>query len=75
MTAPKGPSDSNQLAKSMIDIATGQQPSPVDSRPAPVEPDGAPAHAASIGPERRAEITKKASSKECGEQKGPVKRG
>ena len=29
MTAPKGPSDSNQLAKSMIDSVTGQQPSPV----------------------------------------------
>ena len=75
MTAPKGPSDSNQLAKSMIDIATGQQPSPVDSRPAPVALDGAPAHAASIATERRAEITKKAT-KECGERKSPaVKRG
>jgi hypothetical protein len=29
---PKRPRDPNQLAKSIIDIATGQQPSPVDDR-------------------------------------------
>jgi hypothetical protein len=28
---PKRPRDPNQLAKSIIDIATGQQPSPVDT--------------------------------------------
>ena len=75
MTEPGGPSDSSQLAKSMIDIATGQQPSPVDSRPAPVAPIERQTTQASIAPERRAEITKKAT-KECGERKSPaVKRG
>jgi hypothetical protein len=59
----------------MIDIAAGQQPSPVDSIPAAVAPDGEPAHAASIAPERRAEIAKKAT-KECAERKSPaVRRG
>jgi hypothetical protein len=32
MTPPKSPRDPNQLAKSIIDIATGQKPSPVDNR-------------------------------------------
>jgi hypothetical protein len=51
---PKRPSDPNQLAKSIIDSVTGQQPSPVDNRPAV-------ASAASMTPERRAEIAKKAT--------------
>ena len=35
---PKSPRHPNQLAKSIIDIATAQQPSPVDKRdPAAVE--------------------------------------
>jgi hypothetical protein len=29
---PKRPRDPNQLAKSIIDIATGQQPNPVDNQ-------------------------------------------
>jgi hypothetical protein len=32
---PKRPRDPNQLAKSIIDIATGQQPSPVDRTEGP----------------------------------------
>ena len=72
MTAPKGPSDPNQLAKSMIDVATGQQPSPVDNRPAAVAPDGEPAHAASIAPERRAENAKKARPKSAQNEKAPL---
>jgi hypothetical protein len=32
MTHPKRPRDPNQLAKSIIDIATGQKPSPVDNK-------------------------------------------
>jgi hypothetical protein len=32
MSHPKRPRDPNQLAKSIIDIATGQQPSPVDDK-------------------------------------------
>jgi hypothetical protein len=66
---PKPPTDPNQLAKSIIDMATGQQPSPVDTRdPAAVELErnggleGGAARAASVTPERRAEIAKKAAA-------------
>jgi hypothetical protein len=61
---PKRPRDPNQLAKSIIDIATGQQPSPVDTRnPAAVELDrkGGKARAAGLSPKRRKEIAKKAA--------------
>jgi hypothetical protein len=71
MIDPGGPGDPNQLAKSMIDIATGQQPSPVDSRPAAVAPDGEPSHAASIAPERRAAIAKKARPRSAQNKKMP----
>jgi hypothetical protein len=66
---PKRPRDPNQLAKSIIDIATGQQPSPVDKRdPAAVELarkgglKGGAARAVSLTPEQRAEIAKKAAA-------------
>jgi hypothetical protein len=59
MTDPKRP-DPNQLAKSIIDSVTGQQPSPVDNRdPAAVAPDHKDglkkelAHATTLTPERR----------------------
>lgn len=65
----KRPQDPNQLAKSIIDSVTGQQPSPVDNRdPAAValgRKDGLKgelADAASLTPER-AEIAKKATKK------------
>jgi hypothetical protein len=61
---PKGPRDPNQLAKSIIDIATGQQPSPVDTRdPAAVElgRKRGKARAAGLSPKRRKEIAKKAA--------------
>jgi hypothetical protein len=64
---PTHPRDPNQLAKSIIDIATEQQPSPVDNRPAAValgrkgELNEGLAHAASMTPKRRAEIAKKAA--------------
>jgi len=66
----KRPQDPNQLAKSIIDSVTGQQPSPVDHRgPAAValghknELKGEPAHATSLTPERRGGIAKKATKK------------
>ena len=66
----KRPQDPNQLAKSIIDSVTGQQPSPVDNRdPAAValgRKDGLKgelAHATSLTPEQRAEIAKKATKK------------
>jgi hypothetical protein len=66
----KRPSDPNQLAKSIIDSVTGQQPSPVDHRdPAAVALGhkdgikGEPAHATSLTPERRGGIAKKATKK------------
>ena len=66
----KRASDPNQLAKSIIDRVTGQQPSPVDSKDwAAATPDhkegvmGELARATSLTPEQRAEIAKKAAKK------------
>lgn len=71
---PKRPRDPNQLAKSIIDIATGQKP---DRDPTPEEEGknpaavamgrrgglkGGAARAASMTPEQRAEIAKKAAA-------------
>jgi hypothetical protein len=54
MTDPKTSRNPNELAKSIIDSVTGQQPSPVDSRdPVAVAPT----------PEEPAEIAKKATKK------------
>jgi hypothetical protein len=70
---PKRPRDPNQLAKSIIDIATGQKP---DRDPTPEEQGkdpaavslgrkgglkGGKARAASMSPEQRASIAKKAA--------------
>jgi hypothetical protein len=72
---PKRPRDPNQLAKSIIDIATGQKP---DRDPTPEEQGkdpaavalgrkgglkGGAARAASMTPAQRSEIAKKAASK------------
>ena len=66
----KRASNANQLAKSIIDRVTGQQPSPVDSKdPEAATPHhkeglmGELAHATSLTPEQRAEIAKKAAKK------------
>lgn len=67
---PKRPRDPNQLAKSIIDIATGQKP---DRDPTPEERGkdpaaaalgsrGGKARASNMSPERRAEIAKKAAA-------------
>jgi len=66
---PKRPRDPNQLAKSIIDIATGQKP---DRDPTPEEQGkdpaavalgkkGGNARAEGLSAERRAEIAKKAA--------------
>jgi hypothetical protein len=61
---PKRPRDPNQLAKSTIDMATGQQPSPVDNRhPAAVASGlkGGAARANALTAEERREIAQKAA--------------
>jgi hypothetical protein len=66
---PKRPSDPNQLAKSIIDMATGQQPSPIDNRgPAAAVAlgrkgglKGGAARSASMTPDQRSEAAKNAS--------------
>jgi hypothetical protein len=71
MTHPKRPRDPNQLAKSIIDIATGEKP---DRDPTPEEQGkdpaavalgkkGGKARADSMTPERRAEIARKAAER------------
>lgn len=73
-TGPKGekrPRDTNQLAKLMVDILTGQvedrEPTPeergVDPAASAMGKKGGPARAASMTPERRREIGKKAAAK------------
>ena len=68
---PKRPRDPNQLAKSIIDIATGQKP---DRDPTPEEQGkdpaavamgkrGGKARASNMSAERRAEIAKLAAEK------------
>lgn len=67
---PKRPRDLNQWAKRMVDIATGEvkdrAPTPeergVDPAASAMGKKGGPARAASMTPERRAEIAKKAAS-------------
>ena len=72
---PKRPRDPNQLAKSIIDIATGQAP---DRDPTPEEQGkdpaavalgkkGGAARAAGMTAEKRSEIAKKAAQKRWGE--------
>jgi hypothetical protein len=67
--APKRPRDLNQWAKRMVDIATGEvsdrEPTPeergVDPAASAMGKKGGPARSASMTPERRAEIAKKAA--------------
>ena len=67
---PKRPRDLNQWAKRMVDIATGEvtdrEPTPeergVDPSASAMGKKGGPARAASLSPERRAEIAKKAAA-------------
>lgn len=66
MAKPKRPRDINQLAKLITDIATGEAEEAPDTRdPAAVAmgSKGGKARAASMSPERRAEIARKAAAK------------
>ena len=70
MTDPKAPRNPNELAKSIIDGVTGQQPSPVDNKdPVAATPDHKEgltrelARATSLTPEQRTQIAKKATKK------------
>lgn len=72
MTTPKRPRDTNQLAKRIVDLSTGQEsePDPYNGKnPAAVElgrlggKKGGKARAESMTPERRKEIAKKAAQK------------
>jgi hypothetical protein len=67
---PARPRDANQLAKLMLDIATGDvEPAPAVKNPHAVELGrrgglkGGAARAASLTPEQRSEIAKKAAAK------------
>jgi hypothetical protein len=74
---PKRPRDFSQAAKLVVDIASGQmedrEPTPeergVDPAASAMGKKGGPARAASLTPERRAEIAKKAAAKRWGGSK------
>jgi hypothetical protein len=68
---PKRPRDLNQWAKRMVDIATGEaedrertpEERGVDPAASAMGKKGGPARAASLSPERRVEISRKAAAK------------
>ena len=64
--APKRPRDPNQLAKLIVDIATGDQtetlPQPKDEAAQSMGRKGGVARAVVVTPERRAEIARKAAA-------------
>ena len=68
----KRPRDGNQLAKLVVDIATGDLPNDKDeilNPPAPpAKANSAKARAASQTPERRREVARKAAAARWGEQ-------
>jgi hypothetical protein len=72
---PSRPRDANQLAKRIVDLATGAAS---EDKAAPLTPaqefarsgglKGGTARANALGPERRAEIAKKAAAKRWGKK-------
>lgn len=60
MTKPKRPRDPNQLAKMMIDIATGEASDPAETaltkRASKAGTKGGPARAKALTPQQRSEI-------------------
>jgi hypothetical protein len=63
---PKGqrrPADMNQLAKAIVDIATGEAKENAPSRGRPGGLQGSKARADRLTPERRREIAQKAAAK------------
>ena len=75
MTTPKRPRDANQLAKLILDIATGEEP---EAMPDEVEPKlqaavirgrkGGKARAKALTEEERAEIARKAAEARWGKR-------
>jgi hypothetical protein len=71
-TSTRRPRDPNQLAKSIVEMATGQAPPPPKKNRAAVALGrlggkvGGKARAAALSPEKRAEIAKKAAEKRWG---------
>lgn len=69
VTAPKRPRDPNQLAKLIVDVATGEiedrEPTPEEQGKSAAAVDrgraGGAARAVNVAPERRAEIARKAA--------------
>ena len=63
---PKRPRDPAQLAKLMVDIATGEveegQPTATQARASKAGAVGGPARAAALTPEQRAEISRVAAA-------------
>lgn len=73
-TAHKRPRDTNQLAKSIVDLATGEASEPVSGKDKEKDPaavalgrkgglKGGKARAESLSPKKRKEIAKKAAAK------------
>lgn len=66
MKQPKRPRDPNQLAKLMVDIATGEASETTETsfakRASKAGTKGGPARAASLTPEQRSEIARVAAS-------------
>ncbi len=60
---PKRPRDANQLAKSIVDLATGEaEESVIDQKKSKAGKKGAKARARSLTPEQRSEIAEIAAS-------------
>jgi len=62
----KRPADTNQLAKRIVEIATGERPDDAPQRGRPGGLKGGEARAERLTPERRREIAKKAAAKRWG---------
>lgn len=68
---PKRPRDPNQLAKLMVDIASGEESENTEETVAEVSGrKGGAARASNLTPERRKEIAKKAAAKRWGNKEG-----
>jgi len=74
MTKPKRPRDVNQLAKLVLDIATGEEPEAMPEEAAPKllaavrrGRKGGKARAGTLTPEERSEIARKAAKARWGE--------
>lgn len=70
---PKRPRDTNQLAKMLVDLATGERTEEKPEPPTPAQEfarsgglKGGAARRDSLTPERRAEIARKAANKRWG---------